>query len=190
MNILFLDDDKELTYLFQHLDTIDEINIFFCESEQKSINTYGNYHIDIVIINFTLDFGQKILDYILQNNPKQKVITISDVLECSEKNGCLYCQSNYNKIRLLKPINTSELVKYIKSFKHSDCKYYDNFDTNTGLVNIMEDVIRRFSGATYNKETKTISMSYPNKIIDIIQFLDTKGISFDILHNNSIQLKH
>lgn len=190
MNILFLDDDKELTYLFQHLDATDEINIFFCKNEEESRVAYQENPIDIVIINFILEFGKKTLDYIVQINPEQQIITISDLLECSENNGCLYCQSNYNKIRLLKPINTSHLVKYIKDFDSNTCKYYDAFDSNHGLVNVMDDVIRRFGGVTYNKETKIIDLNYSNKIMEVVQFLDNKNIDFNILHSNSIELNH
>jgi len=189
MNILFLDNDKDLTHLFQHLDTTDEIDIFFCKDEIDTLNAYYNNPIDIVIIDFTIDYGKSVLEQILKHNQHQKVITISDILACSEHRGCDYCQEKYNKIRLLKPINTSQLVQCIKYFDSNQCRYFENFSSNDGLVNIMDDIIRRFNGATYDSKTKTIQMNYSSKIMDIIQFLDNKDIQFDILHNNSIQIK-
>ena len=188
MNILFLDNDKELKQLLKYLDSIGEINIFFCKDYAESISIYKSVNIDMVIINFTFTFGEETLNYILKENPQQRVITVSDILECSEVNGGIYCQQNYNKIRLLKPINTSQLVNCIKYFDNNKCQYCGNFETNNGLINIMDDVIRRFKGATYNKEIKTIDVDHSHKMIDIIQFLDNKNIDFQITKDTSIQI--
>ena len=188
MNILFFEKDEELKLLLKYLDTTIGINLFLYKNCEECSNIYENQDIDIVIINFTLEFGKESLNYILEKNPKQKIITISDALECSEANGGDYCQTHYNKIRLLKPINTSELVRYIKYFESNTCRFCDNFNSSSGLVNIIGDIIRRFRNAKYNKEMKTIDIDYSHNMIDIIQFLNNKNINFSIISNTSIQI--
>ncbi|MCK5110561.1 MAG: hypothetical protein KAQ94_03495 [Arcobacteraceae bacterium] len=189
MNILFLDNDKELTALFKHLDTMEDWNISFCKNFEESCNIYDTQSIDIVIIDFILDFGKETLEYIVNKNPKQKVITMGDILECSEPKGCEYCKIHYNKIRLLKPVDTTQLIKLLKNFDNSTCKFYNNFESKAGLIKIMEDIVPRFTGASYNKEDRTITLNSDNYIIDVMQFLNKYKINFEVINDTTLQLQ-
>jgi hypothetical protein len=90
------------------------------------IELYDKHTYDMVFIDFADEIGKKILSYILEKNPKQKIITISDIYECSEKRGCDFCTTTYNKKRVTKPIQEIELFKILS--KKEPCKLYCKSD--------------------------------------------------------------
>lgn len=113
---------------------------------EDCIEFYNKYHYEIVFIDFVDEIGKKILSYILGKNPKQKVVTISDIDECSEKSGCNYCTEKYNKMRVTKPIMENELFKII--LKKESCPLYCNDD----LLIKLEVISKSVHSLTFNKE--------------------------------------
>jgi len=188
-NILLIDNEKALVNLFVHLNDVSELNIFHCESLEEATVIYHKNDLDIVIINFILDFGRDVLSHILDVNPKQNIITISDSFEYSEFKGCDYCVKNHNKIRLLKPVSIPKLIKVMKDFNNQKCAFANSLDTKESIVNIMEEIIPRFHGVVYDKESKTLSLSEYSSIIDIFQFLNSKDIEFEFKNDVTITIK-
>jgi len=113
---------------------------------EDCIEFYDKYHYEIVFIDFVDEIGKKILSYILGKNPKQKVVTISDIDECSEKSGCNYCTEKYNKTRVTKPIMENELFKII--LKKEPCLLYCNDD----LLIKLEVISKSIHSLTFDKE--------------------------------------
>ncbi len=46
---------------------------------------YCDYSYDIVFIDFVCYEGEKLMNFIIKSNPLQRIITISDIYECSFK---------------------------------------------------------------------------------------------------------
>jgi len=60
---------------------------------------------------------------ILELNPKQKIIVVSDSLNCIDKVGCEVCPQKYNKNRLSKPISVETLLDLIIDFDNQQYHY-------------------------------------------------------------------
>ena len=131
---------------------------------------------DIVFLNFTDANGKNILSYILENKPKQKIVTISNSLDCSEQNGCDYCKKNYNKYRIIKPAKLNDIVLSIKS---SICEYeYCNGD----LISKLAILSKPYETIIFEKDQMRFYFTSKNKnhiLSEIIMFID-------ILTKNSI----
>ncbi len=82
----------------------------------------GVYH--AVIIDFTVEAGQKALELIDRIDPKQRVITISATESYSEPHGCTYCAGHHNRRRLKEPFPLSDLAGLIRDFDFVGCVYY------------------------------------------------------------------
>ena len=189
MKILFADEDVALQNLFEHLNSLNRFEVDICENLECGKVSYTQNRYDLVIVDMDLEFNKKLLSYVLDINPMQKIITTGMKLEYSEKKGCDFCQLNYNKKRLLKPIELSQLITFIKQLDTSKCKCMNKLDNKEGLVEIMGDVVRRFSLAKYNSDNKSISFNGTNSLINMSNFLEDKKIKFLIDELDSIQIK-
>lgn len=79
--------------------------------------------IDVVILDHAVFHGIDLIHKILQIDNSLQMLVISGSAYCSEVNGCEYCQENYKKIRLLKPVVIKDVVKHIRDFSHYRCEY-------------------------------------------------------------------
>ena len=188
MNILVYEDEIELKNLFEHIDSHISMKVDFCESYEIGKFFYDNNKYDVVIVNFSLYYGQNLLDYILDKNNKQRIITISEKLSYSEKNGCDYCIENNNKIRLLKPTDISELIKSIKQFDSLECVYANKFYYKNGLIEVMDDIARRFNGANYDSAKKSFFIKDSASLLNISEFLSLNNINHSISDTDKIEI--
>jgi len=184
MRILFIDQDEELIGLFKNIDSMESFTVEITTTLEESQRLYTNESFDIVIINFTILNGREILDYIEKIEPKQRVITLSEELVHSTEGGALNCQMNFNRRRLLKPLKISELIYFIKNFDETPCKYQNKFNTKEGILSIMDDILRRYSGSHYDKKTQTIINENSNHIVDIVNILGNYQIQYELRNNN------
>ncbi len=111
MRILIYDNNVEdidyLHGLIQQLPLdilIDKVSNYVDE-----IDLYTKYTYDIVFIDVTDDIGKKLISYILNNNPKQKIISMTDTSDCTHTTSCDLCLAQYNKSRFVKPINMDDI---------------------------------------------------------------------------------
>ena len=63
------------------------------------------------------------MNYIIKTNALQRIITISDIYECSLKYGNKFCLENYSKERLLRPISHRDIIKILTGKSFIDNKY-------------------------------------------------------------------
>jgi len=89
---------------------------------------YNTYKPELVLIDFSIDIGLKTLNKILETNPTQHIITISDSFDCSEILGCDYCTQNYMKKRVLKKKGIHDLLYLIENFSDMPCEFANKFD--------------------------------------------------------------
>lgn len=97
------------------------------DNYEEGIELYKNNKYDIVIIDFASKDGSKLLKEILEIDKKQRIITLSSTLSCSEELGCEYCKEHLNKRRLLKHLSKDELNNLVKNFDTTECPYYNKF---------------------------------------------------------------
>ena len=127
--ILFIDEENFKTdmraqllrdsgdHLVDVVDSFDEVKTFY----QK-----GKY--DVVIIDFSRDFGLESLHYIDSIDPMQDMITISKDEAYSEQLGCDYCLAHHKRRRLVPPFPFPELLKYVEHFDVTSCALKHKFE--------------------------------------------------------------
>jgi len=151
------------------------------------IEFYNRYHYDMVFLDFIDDIGKKILNYILEKNPKQRIITISDVDVCSEKNGCDFCTSTYNKKRVTKPVKENDLFTIF--LKEEPCHSYCNLD----LLLKLEIISKNIQTLSFDKERFAFvrnSQNYHREMSEIIHLsytLSEENIHFQLM-DDGIQI--
>ena len=128
MKILLIDKKETKTAIrAQLLEDLARSVLSTATSFEKGKELFEEDSFDLVIIDFTLDFGEELLRLILHQNPSQHLITISDNINCSELLGCDYCVEHYNKRRILKSTNINELISLINNFEFISCEYANKF---------------------------------------------------------------
>jgi len=125
--VLFIDEDNFQTemraQLLQAQHDVDVANSF---DEVKSLFEKDKY--DIVIIDFSRDFGLESLQYIDKIDNMQDMITISINEEYSAQQGCDYCLAHHKRRRLIPPFPFPELQRLVDSFDLTICPAKHNFD--------------------------------------------------------------
>ena len=190
MNILIIDTDNNVFNLLNNLSSIEpNWNLI---KFNHTLEQYKKNNIDFVLVDFSSEENEKILKEILKINQNQKTITISESLNCSELNGCDFCVINYNRRRLLKPINIKNLYDIIKNFSSEKCKYFNSFQH---IDLLLPEILKRFNLFSYNENTKTIhhkegyNENYQMaELLEIVSILNENSIKYNILYNTDIEL--
>ena len=127
--ILFIDEENFQTDMRAQLlinsgdHEVDVVNSF---TEVKSLFAKDKY--DIVIIDFSRDFGEESLHYIDGIDAMQDMITISKDETYSEQKGCDYCLAHHKRRRLVPPFPFPELLKYVEHFDVTTCALKHKFE--------------------------------------------------------------
>ncbi|XPV69071.1 MAG: hypothetical protein ACNI25_00490 [Halarcobacter sp.] len=151
---------------------------------------YESNKFDILIIDFTTDSGKEFLDFVMEVNKHQRVITIGYELTHSEKQGCEYCEENYLRKRLVKPISIVNLYKTIINFDNIRCEYRDKF---SDPVVIVEQLLNKYNYFKFD-ESKSILYTYADgtrvlrQYLDLINDLQAYGIKYKIVDDKTIKV--
>jgi len=120
--ILYVDQDNFKTEMrSQLLRDTHKHEVDVADSFEDVKKLYKKNIYDIVIIDFSRDFGAEGLRYIDSIDHMQKMITISENEEYSEQKGCDYCVSHHQRRRLVPPFPFPELVHLVESFEMTMC---------------------------------------------------------------------
>lgn len=124
MKILFIDDPSiQNSIRIGLMEQTAHHDVHLIGDMDKAIDFYVKESPELVIIDFTIFHGLDTMYKILEINPHQKIITLSDSIDCSELLGCDYCLENYNKKRLLKHQSIHDLLYLIDNFDRMPCEY-------------------------------------------------------------------
>ncbi len=124
MKILFIDNESiQNTIRMGLMEQEAHHDIHMISDEEEAIAFYNEESPDIVLIDFTIPHGLDILYRLLEINPFQDIISISDKLDCCEYLGCTYCLENYNKKRVLKKQGIHDLLYLIENFEGMPCEH-------------------------------------------------------------------
>ena len=124
MKILFIDNESiQNTIRVGLMEQEAHHDIHMISDEEEAISFYIDESPDMVLIDFTIPHGLDILYRILEINPVQHIVSISDKLDCCEYLGCGYCLENYNKKRVLKSQGIHDLLYLIENFSGMPCEH-------------------------------------------------------------------
>ena len=82
----------------------------------------GNF--DVVVIDHGIDNGEKYIEHILQIDPLQPVLVVSDAIHCVITR-CEDCVKNHRIRRLFNPTPINNIVRMIEGFSRYACDHYD-----------------------------------------------------------------
>lgn len=132
MKILFVDSKSTQNSIrVGLLEQMAHHEVTLVDTLNAAMKFYLSEEPDMVLIDFTVDFGAEALHKILETNPQQQIITISDTLDCSEILGCDFCLEHYRKRRLLKHQGIHDLIYLIENFPEMPCEFAHKFDVCT-----------------------------------------------------------
>ena len=126
--ILFIDEENFKTEMRAQLliNSGHEVDLVDSFDEVKALYKKDKY--DVVIIDFSRDFGAESLHYIDSIDPLQDMITISKDEAYSEHLGCDYCLAHHKRRRLVPPFPFPELLKYVEHFDVTSCTLKHKFE--------------------------------------------------------------
>ncbi len=103
-----------------------EITIAFTLGEV--FTAYKKDLFDLVILDHTIENGLKCFEYILENDPLQNILVVSDAIHCVIPR-CGDCVQNNNIRRLSNPTSIRNIARMVGSFNNYKCDHYDE-ETN------------------------------------------------------------
>lgn len=148
---------------------------------------------DLILVDFTKEEGKEFLSYISQHIPEQKIITMSDNIECSALQGCEYCMETLKRKRVFKPLNLKELVHTIKNYEDMVCHYMHKFHN---IIHILEEIIHaKYNHFVYDKinqlihpKEKYAESLIVEELIHITELLQLNEIDYSVNENYTIKL--
>ena len=187
MTILLLDDDY---IIIEQLKCLIKIDKSWSLIKLKEMS-YDK--IDLVIVDIFNEEYKQILQNIVDINPNIKTITVSDKLTSNSSKGCEYCNCNYKRIRLIKPIKLKSLFNTIKNFDTiPSCPLMNAFEKLESLIPI---IIKQFKNLHYDKELQVVSSTsnieskeHTMQILSLLTLLDQNKIQYTFLDNSSIKI--
>lgn len=132
-DILIIDDSKKTIELLDLIiQEFTQYSSTFEIKKDKILNLLENKRFLYIIIDHLIDFSDEIISFILNKNPKQKIILLSDNIKCPI--SCDNCISQFNIVRLVKVKNISLIIHYLKEEVSFICPNKGEFDS----VNTLE----------------------------------------------------
>jgi len=129
MKILFIDNKSmQNSIRIGLMDQLAHHDVHLIDEMTGAVDFYVSESPDMVVIEFSTSFGMDALYKILEINPQQKIIALSDSLDCSELLGCDYCLESYHKRRVLKHQGIHDLLYLIDNFSEMPCEFAHKFD--------------------------------------------------------------
>ena len=121
--VFYVEEESDLhvsleTFLKKRYNVVSAI----CEEEALKLYRSMRGEIDVVIIEFMMEHGIRLIQEIEELNPDQKVITLSGSSSCSCVKGCAYCTTTLNRKRIMKPIEVGDLLDAINDFESVECQ--------------------------------------------------------------------
>ena len=124
MKILFIDKKSiQNSIRIGLLEQMGHHEVYLTDDYEEAMDFYTSESPDVVVLEFTVYFGMDALYKILRLDPRQKIITLSDSLDCSELIGCEHCLHHYHKKRVLKHQGIHDLLYLIDNFSEMPCEY-------------------------------------------------------------------
>ena len=131
--VLVLDDAKvSIERLTLLINSVTNFEIDTSSDTQTAIKLFDNNTYDFIVLEHNCKNSDKFMNHTLSLNPKQKMILLSDSINCPV--DCDICLERFKFVRLLKPITMDNVVKYIadgddENFTCPNQYRFDDIDT-------------------------------------------------------------
>ena len=90
-------------------------------TEAKELIMANEYQ--LVVIDLSEYTGVRIFGLITKLNPKQKIVTLEANASCKDTFGCSFCLETFNKRRLIRPYEFSQLKNLVTDFDNTPCHH-------------------------------------------------------------------
>jgi len=191
MKKLLIDNDVHTLTQLLLVSDLKDSNLLISDN---TLEQYKNNDIDLVIADFSHSHNKKLLDEITEYNPKQNVLIISNELDCKNKDGCVHCTANYNRRRLLKPIDIKEVYTFLENLDCTICKYEES-QCFSYIKPYLDDILRSYQYYNFDKEKNLISKINTHNNTYVLQeqikihhLLEKYDIDHTLLDNMNIQI--
>ncbi len=184
---------EEYSSNFSHVINVlpTQITIDRITSSKEGSKLYCDYSYDIVFIDFVCYEGKQLMSFIIESNPSQRIITISDIHECSLKYGNTFCLENYSKERLLRPIVHKDIIKILTGKSFVDNKYANNL-LLLELRQIEKIITFTYSSFEFDVEKlkfiNTGERTYQSDFFLIVEKLNEYDIQYSSEQNGDIRI--
>lgn len=103
------------------------IDVALNHEEVRNLLHKESHH--LVILDHTTQACQESAQYILNLNPLQNILVVSNATQCIIPR-CEDCVNHHNAKRLSNPTSINNIIRMIREFKETFCNHYDTA-TNT-----------------------------------------------------------
>ena len=113
-NILIIDQSHKTVSLLNLIVT--EFTNYQTTVETKKsniINLLDTIIFEYIVIDHIIEHSDEIIAYILNKNPKQKVILLSDHIKCPV--SCEDCFNLFQFVRIIKPVKPRTILNYLNN---------------------------------------------------------------------------
>jgi len=98
------------------------IDIAFNSEEVRNVFQLKQY--DLIILDHTTEACQRCAEYILEIDPLQPILVVSDAVYCIIRR-CEDCVNHHHARRLSNPTSIQNIIRMINGFKDYHCDHYD-----------------------------------------------------------------
>ncbi len=109
-------------------DAIEGVSVDTVSTLGEVYIAFKKEHYEIVMVDNTIENGQECVDHILQIDPAQQILVVSDAIHCVIRR-CGDCVERHHIRRLNNPTPIKNIVRMLDRFKSYECDHYDE-ETN------------------------------------------------------------
>lgn len=196
--ILIIDDSfhstQKLSILIENLTPFEVVSLDDIEMATEYFKT-NEY--EFVIIEHNCKNSNNFMNIALELKPKQKMILLSDSINCPV--DCDTCLSLFKFVRLLKPITSEEVLKYINFDEESfSCPNKYRFDSIDSLDKLFEfiylDENIYYTNKVLHEDKIIVNGKLSNSVrfdelIKIEDLVNKKYFNLNVLEDNSLEIK-
>lgn len=195
--------DKRILIIDESESCIQKLTILFKEHTSFNVDVTSDYDealkffnentYENIIIDHNCKVSNPFMGYILEKKPEQRVILLSDTLDCPI--DCTNCLHTFHFVRLLKPINYKEVLKYINTEYIFECpnkfrfENVDNLEKLYGFINIENNffyVRKEFLEEKIVVKAKSSSPMNFNELSKLQTFISKEYFKFEVEEDFSV----
>jgi hypothetical protein len=193
--LLFDDSEKSKERLILLLDNTTDFKCDMPNKEESAESLFESNSYEFVIIEHSSKGASSFMDFALDLKPKQKMILLSDSLNCPI--DCDTCLTKFNFVRLLKPITVKSILRYLVNIEDNDfnCLNKHRFDNVDSLEKLYEFIYLEENYFFTHKElvdnslyikTKLKSTLRFDELIKIENYVNKEYFDFNLIEDNTI----
>lgn len=190
MRILIYNNNKDDLEKFYNMITLYPIEIIVDKASDYNDILYflDKHYYDKIFIDYIDDIGKKLLNKILEKDPKQKVFLLTEEDDCPLEKNCEVCKSKFKKNIIIKPLSQNQLTKIIS--RKFTCENEHLSTKEFILEKIKKRVQSRYPYLKfeYCKERDSfLSDNIPTStLVFVTELLSQHNIKYHVTHKNQI----